>query len=118
MASDPGTSARGHVPVVQIVQYFDRLQFNHKHVFDQQVGEVLANDQVIVIHFDATFICERILIDLFQEPDTKCIEHGERAADHTPRQIIHPVTICIANLANHRGPRLFSDALPVTRCFA
>ena len=27
-------------------------------------------------------------------------------------------TICIANLANHRSPRLFSDALPVTRCFA
>ena len=26
--------------------------------------------------------------------------------------------ICIANLANHRSPRLFSDALPVTRCLA
>jgi hypothetical protein len=26
--------------------------------------------------------------------------------------------ICIANLANHRSPRLFSDALPVTHCFA
>ena len=43
-----------------------------------------------------------------------------------PRRTIKPVatvcqphrTICIANLANHRSPRLFSDELPVTRCFA
>jgi hypothetical protein len=37
---------------------------------------------------------------------------------HRPRSLTRLGAICIANLANHRSPRLFSDALPVTRCFA
>jgi hypothetical protein len=44
--------------------------------------------------------------------------HSECAADHVPRQFIQLTVICIANLANHRSPRSFSDALPVTHCFA
>ena len=33
--------------------------------------------------------------DLLQEPDAKRIERCEPAADHAPRQIVHPVTICV-----------------------
>jgi len=53
-------------------------------------------------------------MDFFQEPRAKLIEYGERAADHLPRQIIQPVTICA-------HPRASSDIcvfnLPATEWF-
>jgi hypothetical protein len=46
------------------------------------------------------------------------IGNARRTIKHVPTVCQPHRTICIANLANHSSPRLFSDALPVTRCFA
>ncbi len=44
--------------------------------------------------------CRRVLIDLFQQPGPRRIEHGERAADHLPRPIIPPLAICVHRRAS------------------
>ena len=58
--------------------------------------------------------------DLPNELDVENVaEEIESLARSDRREIRNRLAvICIANLANHRSLRLFSDALPVTRCFA
>ena len=81
---------------MRVVERFDSLQLNQQCVLDQQVWKVLA-DQHAVVDTDARllhnreahrtqFLRLRVLIDFFQKPDAKHIEHRERAADHMPRQ--------------------------------
>ena len=48
----------------------------------------------------------------------KRVTHGVSAAPHHLRALRASAYICVANLANHRSPGLFSDALAVTRRFA
>ena len=53
--------------------------------------------------------------------DTRSAAEEEIVAPRQARAVLSVALgtfLCIANLANHRSPRLFSDALPVTRCFA
>jgi hypothetical protein len=67
---------------------------------------------------------QRILIDRFQEPRAKRVEHGESAADHAPRQIIQLVTIrvfrvhllgiCVSNLPLRRCRRMITEVLTDT----
>ena len=80
---------------MRVVQCFDGLQLNQEHVIDQQVHKILAHQNVFVAHLGTVllygryaggtdFIRQCILIDLFQEPSPKRIEHSECAADHAP----------------------------------
>ena len=46
----PGSSARGHV---RVVQCFDGLQLDQKHVVNRQVHEVLACQDIFVVHLGA-----------------------------------------------------------------
>ena len=41
------------------VQCFDGLQFDHKHVIDQQVHEIIANQDVFVVHLCALVLYRR-----------------------------------------------------------
>ena len=76
LRSTPGSSARGHVRVVQCL---DGLQLDQRHVVDQQVHEVLTYQDVFLARLGVVllhsreaggtdFICRRVLIDLSQEP--------------------------------------------------
>ena len=50
------SSARGHV---RVVQCFDGLQLDQKHVVDQQVHEILAYQDVFVAHLRAILLHSR-----------------------------------------------------------
>jgi hypothetical protein len=52
----PGSNARGHV---RVVQCFDGLQLDQKHVVDQQVHEILAYQVVFVVHLGAVLLHSR-----------------------------------------------------------
>jgi hypothetical protein len=52
----PGSSARGHVCVVQC---FDSLQLDQKHAVDQHVHEILAYQDVFVAHLRAVLLHSR-----------------------------------------------------------
>ena len=54
--STPGSSARGHV---RVVQRFDGLQFDQKHVVDQQVHEILTYQDVFVVQLGAVLLHSR-----------------------------------------------------------
>ena len=46
------------------------------------------------------------------------VPSGTHASLAKERHAGHLESSALLNLVNHRSPRLFSDALPVTRCFA
>ena len=76
LGATPGSSARGHV---RIVQGLDGVQLDRQCLLDHQVDDVLA-DQYVVIHDRGTpllrkgearlaqLMCQRILVDLPGNP--------------------------------------------------
>jgi hypothetical protein len=49
----------GALHPVRVVQCFDGLQLDQKHVIDQQVREVLANQDVLVVHPSGVLLYSR-----------------------------------------------------------
>ena len=37
---------------MRIVQCLDGFQFNHERIFNQEVGEIFADDHVVIEHLD------------------------------------------------------------------
>jgi hypothetical protein len=68
----------GALHPMRVVQCFDGIQLDQKHVVDQQVREILTYQDAFVVHLGAVllhcpevggtdFISQRVLIDLFQK---------------------------------------------------
>jgi hypothetical protein len=75
----------GALHSISVVQRSDGLQLDQTHVVDQRVHEILTYQDAFLVHLGAVllhsreaggtdFICQRVLIDLFQEPALKRIE--------------------------------------------
>jgi hypothetical protein len=97
------------VQALRMVRFLKRpgdLQFDYEPIFNQHVGEILANDDAVVTDPDRVllgntqtslpnFVRQRVLIDLLKESGTQRVEHGKRTANDGPRQSINFILICV-----------------------
>jgi len=85
---------------MNVIKFFDCLEFDQKDAFDQKVGRIFSYGNAIVEDRDsmplfgpdaclAEFMGQGILIDLLQKSASKRVADGEGTTDHLLRQLAH-----------------------------
>ena len=89
---------------MRLVERANRLQFNQDAIANQQVGQILANNDTVVMNSNRLLLQDRqpslpqfmgqgIFINLLRKTSTQPIHNPECAADNDPRNPIHPRNI-------------------------
>ena len=91
---------------VNVIKFFDRFEFDQYETFDQQIGHVFTYNNIPIadasdlLRFDreaiaSQFVCQGILIDLFQEAVAERVGDGVGTPDDPLGDGIQSVFICV-----------------------